>query len=130
MLSEDLSISLSEHKSRIEQIRRQLKRGRIDAFYLTNPTRILYSTGFAHISTERPLAVVIPSDGPPFLMGPHLEFDHVKQECPLIEEVYPYPDYPGTLHPMRHFAKVLDRKGLSGAKIAMDSFEGAAGGWG
>ncbi len=102
----------------------------LNALYLTSPTRILYSTGFAHINTERPLSVVIPFEGPVFLMGPQLEFDHVRQESVLIEEVYPYPDYPGTLHPMRHFAGVLNRKRLSRAKIATDSTEGAAGGWG
>src|SRR5713226_8160482 len=111
MLSEDLSISLSEHKTRIEQIRRQLKRGRVDALYLTNPTRILYSTGFAHISTERPLAVVIPQTAPVFLLGPLLEDDHVREESRLVEEVFSYPDYPGRIHPMRQFAKFLIRKG-------------------
>ena len=130
MLSEDLSISLSEHKSRIEQIRRQLKRGRVDALYLTNPTRILYSTGFAHISTERPLAVVIPQRAPVFLLGPLLEYDHVREESHLIEEVFSYPDYPGRIHPMRHFAKFLIKKGLGGSIIATDSMDGAAGGWG
>ena len=130
MLADELVISRSEHKSRIEKVRKRLARGRLSAIYLTNPTRILYVTGFAHISTERPLSVVVPREGPVFLMGPHLELDHVKQDCPLIEEVYTYPDYPGSMHPMRHFAKVLARKGLASTRIATDSFQGAAGGWG
>ncbi len=121
---------MSEHKSRIERIRSRLKRSRIDALYLTNPTRILYSTGFAHISTERPLAVVIPKESPVFLMGPLLEYDHARQEAGLVGEIYTYPDYPGRVHPMRHFTKFMAKKGLAGSRIATDSVSGAAGGWG
>ena len=130
MVSSDLLISQAEHKSRLEKIRNQLKRSRCEALYLTNPTRILYTTGFSHISTERPLALVIPQDDPIFMMGPHLEEDHVKQDSPLIEEFFSYPDYPGTIHPIRHFVNVLTQKGLANSKIATDSDNGAAGGWG
>src|SRR3989454_1590176 len=130
MVSGDLIISQLEHKSRIKRIRDQLKRSRCAALYLTNPTRILYATGFSHISTERPLALVIPLDGTIFMMGPRLEENHVEQDSTLIEEFFSYPDYPGTTHPIRHFVKVLRQKGLAGSKIATDSVEGAAGGWG
>ena len=130
MVSGDLVISQDEHKSRIGKIREQLKRSRSTALYLTNPTRILYTTGFSHISTERPLALVIPQDGTIFMMGPRLEEDHVKQDSSLIEEFFSYPDYPGTTHPIRHFAKVLSQKRLANSQIATDSVDGAAGGWG
>ncbi len=130
MLPNELTISLAEHKSRIEQIRRQLKRSRIDALYLTNPTRILYSTGFAYISTERPLAVVIPQEAPIFLLGPELENDHVREGSRIIDEIYTYPDYPGRIHPMRHFTKFMIKRGLAESRIATDSMDGAAGGWG
>ena len=130
MVSGDLIISQTEHKSRIEKIRDQLKRSKCAALYLTNPTRILYVTGFSHISTERPLALVIPREGAIFMLGPHLEEDHVKQDSSIIDEFFSYPDYPGTTHPIRHFVKVLTEKRLTSSKIATDSFEGTAGGWG
>jgi len=126
----ELVISPSEYKDRITRIRAALRKRRLRALYLTNPTRILYSTGFAHITTERPLAVVIPAEGAIFLMGPQLESDHVKQECPLVEEIFSYTDYPGQLHPIRHFVKILVGKGYSRSRIATDSAVGAAGGWG
>src|SRR5881409_247546 len=103
-MSQELTISQSEHKARIEKVRNRLRRSHLDALYLVNPTRILYTTGFAHITTERPIAVVIPQEGPVFFMGPHLEEDHVKQDAPLVDKVYTYPDYPGNVHPMRFFA--------------------------
>ncbi len=130
MLGGELIISRSEHKARIERIRAELSRKRLAALYLTGTTRILYATGFAHISTERPLAVVIPRDGPIFMMGPNLELDHVQQDCPLIEEAYTYVDYPGSIHPTRHFARTLKLKRLDSSMIATDSLTGAAGGWG
>jgi Xaa-Pro aminopeptidase len=126
----DLVISKSEHASRIKKMREQLNRSRIAALYLTNPTRILYATGFSHISTERPLALVIPQKDPIFILGPHLEQDHVRQDSTLIQEFFPYPDYPGTTHPIRQFVKVLKQKGLANSKIATDSPDGASGGWG
>jgi Xaa-Pro aminopeptidase len=130
MATDELKISTAEHKSRIDEIQRRLRRKRIDALYLTSSTRILYTTGFAHISTERPLAAVIPNEDPPFFMAPLLEYDHIRQECPLASDVVTYPDYPGTVHPMRIFAKFMTQKGLGSSRIATDSLEGAAGGFG
>jgi Xaa-Pro aminopeptidase len=130
MASEELKISTGEHNGRIEKIQKHLRRRRIDALYLTNSTRILYATGFAHISTERPLAAVIPNEDPPFFMAPHLEYDHIREGCPLAGDALTYPDYPGKIHPMLLFAKFMAQKGLASSRIATDSVEGAAGGYG
>lgn len=130
MTSADLVISRSEHLVRIRKIRDEMNKSRITAVYLTNPTRILYATGFSHISTERPLALVIPQKDPIFMLGPKLEEDHVGQDASLIQEFYSYPDYPGTTHPIRQFVNILKQKGLAKGKIATDSRDGAAGGWG
>src|SRR6266496_6403160 len=130
MAVDELKITTAEHKSRIEKIQKQLRRERIEALYLTNSTRILYTTGFAHIPTERPLAAVIPKEEQPFFIAPYLEFDHIRQECPIAGEVLTYPDYPGKVHPMRLFARFLAQKGLASSKIATDSMEGAGGGYG
>src|SRR2546427_10905771 len=99
MVSGDLVISQAEHKSRIEKIRDELKKSRGAALYLTNPSGILYATGFSHISTERPLALVIQQQGAIFMIGPHLEEDHEQQDRALIEEFFIYPGYPGRAHP-------------------------------
>jgi len=130
MAVDELKITTAEHKSRIEKIQKQLRRERIEALYLTNSTRILYTTGFAHIPTERPLAAVIPKEEQPFFIAPYLEYDHIRQECPIAGEVLTYPDYPGKVHPMRLFARFLAQKGLASSKIATDSMEGASGGYG
>ena len=130
MISGNLVVSKSEHSTRIRKIRDQMSKSRVLALYLTSPTRILYTTGFSHISTERPLALVIPQKDPIFMLGPRLEEDHVRQDASLIQEFFSYPDYPGTTHPIRQFVKILKHKGLANGKIATDSLDGAAGGWG
>jgi Xaa-Pro aminopeptidase len=130
MATDELKIGTAENRRRIERIQKQLRRKRLDALYLTNSTRILYTTGFSHITTERPLAAVIPDEGLPFFMAPRLEYDHIRQECPLAGDVLTYPDYPGKIHPMRLFTKFMGEKGLASSRIATDSLEGAAGGYG
>src|SRR5436190_19758908 len=105
MATNELKISTDEHKNRIEKIQNQLRRNRIDAIYLTNSTRILYTTGFAHISTERPLAAVIPNEKPRFFMAPQREYDHVREEGPLADEVLTYPDDRGSIQRMRVCAR-------------------------
>jgi Xaa-Pro dipeptidase len=130
MPSAELRISPSEHKDRIEKVRSQMRRRRIDALYLVNPTRILYTTGFSHIPTERPVALVIPRESGLFFMAPRLEYDHIREECKITDEVYTYPDYPGKTHPMRLFARFMSDKGLTSSMIATDSAEGAAGAYG
>ena len=129
---DELRISQSEHKDRIEKVQGQMRGRGIDALYLVNPTRILYATGFSHIPTERPIALVIPKDRGLFFMGPRLEYDHIREECKLADEVYTYPDYPGETHPMKLFARFMTKKGLGSSLIATDSTDGAgaAGGYG
>ena len=63
-------------------------------------------------------------------MAPHLEYDHIREECRLADEVYTYPDYPGKTHPMRIFARYLSDRGLASSTIATDSAEGAVGAYG
>jgi Xaa-Pro dipeptidase len=130
MAPADLRISRGEHSKRIEKIRTQLKRRRVTALYLTSPTRILYASGFSHIPTERPLALVIPVEEPMFFLCPQLEYDHIKAESELVEDVFTYPDYPGRIHPIRVFAKQMSERGLGSAVIATDSPDGATGGYG
>src|SRR2546425_10748756 len=116
MVSGDLIISQLEHKSRIKRIRDQLKRSRCAALYLTNRTRILYATGFSHISTERPLALVILLDGTIFLMGRRLQENFVVQESTRVEVCFGYLVYLGTTHRIRHFVYVLRRHEHAGVQ--------------
>lgn len=124
------AISESEHKGRIEKVRKYLRKRNLGAFYLTNGTSMFYLTGYSFISTERPAALIIPVDGRITFMGPLLEKDHIPLKTRIIEDVKTYMDYPGEKHPIEHFAEFLKEMKLTKKPIGTDNKAGAAGRWG
>jgi len=134
MISESLMIKLtiseSEHKRRIESVRRTLVRRKLDALYLTSGVSFFYLTGYSYIATERPAALIIPADGKITFMGPLLEIDHIPQETRLIGNIKTYCDYPGKKHPIDQFAEFLNDLGLAGKRMGIDNMAGATGIWG
>ncbi|UCD97080.1 MAG: aminopeptidase P family N-terminal domain-containing protein, partial [Candidatus Bathyarchaeota archaeon] len=124
------TISNNEYKIRVENVRRELVERSLDALYLTSRVSIFYLTGFSHIPTERPAALVIPVDGLITFMGPILEADHVHLKTRIIESVKAYFDYPGEKHPINRFVDFLTQMNLHTKKIGADNLAGAAGTWG
>ncbi|UCG37657.1 MAG: aminopeptidase P family protein [Candidatus Bathyarchaeota archaeon] len=125
-----LSIDESEYKQRIEKVRRTLSKRQLDALYITNSVSIFYMTGYSHIATERPAALVIPLENETTFMGPHLEIDHIPLKTRLIENIRTYFDYPGKKHPIEHFAGFLRDMNLQDKSLGTDNMSGAAGIWG
>src|SRR4030042_5773380 len=101
------SISEKEYKLRLERIKKYLTKRKLGALYLTNGTSMFYLTGYSFISTDRPAALIIPTEGKTTFIGPLLEKEHVPLETNLMEDVKTYVDYPGEKHPMEHFAEFL-----------------------
>lgn len=120
-------LSQSEFRNRVQKIREELAKRQLDALYLTGDTSILYATGFSHISTERPAALIISLDGEVSFMGPVIERDHIKATAPMIKRVYSYLDYPGETHPIDLFAGWLKEIGLGNKSIGIDNPAGASG---
>ena len=125
-----LAVSQSEYEQRIENLRKILIRKKLDALYLTNGTSFFYLTGYSHITTERPAALIVPVDGEITFMGPLLEIDHIPLKTRLIRNIKTYPDYPGEQHPIDHFAAFLRDLGFDRKRIGIDNPTGAAGIWG
>jgi len=124
------SMSEAEHKRRIEQVRKYLRKRKLDALYLTNSTSMFYLTGYSFIATERPAALIIPADSKITFMGPLLEEDHIPLKTRIIEDVKTYVDYPGERHPIEHFVEFLKDMGLAKKRIGIDNKAGAAARWG
>jgi Xaa-Pro dipeptidase len=124
-----ISISETEYKRRIEQVRKVLINRELDALYLIDPTNIFYLTGFSFISTERPAALIMPVDGKITFLGPLLEKDHVSSKTRIIEDVKAYTDYPGEKHPIEHFAEFLKDMGLAKKRVGIDNQDGVSGMW-
>lgn len=120
-----LRIEESERAARLRTVRAALEARGYAALVLFNPVRITYLSGFSHVSTERPMALVVPVDGDLGVLIPHLEQEHVAKS-PSITRIKVYPEYPGGgsgKHPMVHFAELLGEMGLTGAgrRIACDT---------
>jgi len=84
-----ISISEKEYVKRIENVKDELAKRKLDALYLTNGISFLYLTGYSYIQTERPAALIIPLEGEITFMGPHLEKDHIPLKTTLIKTSKP-----------------------------------------
>src|SRR5689334_23285232 len=116
-----LSISPAEKAQRVARVREILEDLGLDALILFHPERIGYLTNFIFVSTERPMALVVPLRGELGILIPQLEQEHVKK-APEISDIEVYPEYPGaTQHPMLYLRDLLNKKGLLGQRLAADS---------
>ena len=130
MILAKITLSRSEYENRIAKIKSELAKRQLDALYLTSGSSILYTTGFSHIATERPAALIIPLNEEVTFMGPVIEVNHIKAATPLIKRVYSYLDYPGNTHPMDLFGGWLKELGLGSRAVGIDNLSGASGRWG
>ena len=78
----------------------------LDAVCVFYPARVAYLTGFHHIPTERPIALVIGSSGESALVVPAVEKEHAESSTG-VDQVNVYFEYPGAEHPMERVAGVL-----------------------
>jgi len=117
-------IQQPEYDARVAKVRAQLEARKLDALVLFHPVRMAYVSGFFHLSTERPMAIVVPLDGDLGCLIPQLEQDHIAKS-PSVRQIKIYPEYPtgGTKHPLHHLADLLTDMGLnaSGKRIGYDN---------
>ncbi len=78
----------------------------LDALCVFYPARVAYLTGFHHIPTERPIALVIGSSGQSSLVVPAVEKEHA-ESATSVDQVRIYFEYPGAQHPMETVSEVL-----------------------
>jgi len=136
-----LSISTRKRQERVEKVQLTLQEKGIDLMLLYKPISIFYLTGYGHISTERPLAMLVPANDEIGFFLPLLEVDFVLEKCPHIkqENITTYFDYPAgnatrsptgeVKHPMKLLAELIESKGFGSKKIAADA-PGAPTFWG
>ncbi len=120
----DWQIGSDEYDQRVERVRSELEGRNLDGLVLFHPIRMAYVSGFYHISTERPMAIVISREGGIGGLIPHLEQGHFAK-ANGITHVKVYPEYPtgGTKHPMHHLTDLLKEMKLNakGARLGYDS---------
>ncbi len=90
----------------------------LDALVLLNASNIIYSTGYFHISTERPLAALLPKSGDPALFIPALEADQVKLWW--VKDFESYFDYPGPVNRVRWIFERVAKRGFAKSRIGIE----------
>ena len=112
-------ISQSEYALRRECVAAGMHAAGLDAVCVFYPARVAYLTGFHHIPTERPIALVIGSSGQSSLTVPAVEKEHA-ESATEVDQVRVYFEYPGAQHPMETIADVLSEMGVRAERTGAD----------
>jgi len=111
------------YRRKIGQVQEEMAKRKLDALVLLNATNVIYTTGYFHLSTERPLAALIPKSGEPALFIPELESDQVKLWW--VKDYESYFDYPGPVNRVRWIFERVAKRGFDRGRIGVE--EGPAG---
>jgi Xaa-Pro dipeptidase len=106
------------YRRKIAQLQEQMKKHKLNAMLLLNATNVIYTTGYFHLSTERPLAALIPESGDPTLFVPELESDQVKLWW--VKEYESYFDFPGSVNRVQWIFERIAKRGLGNARIGIE----------
>src|SRR5712692_8055898 len=106
------------YQRKIGQVQEQMKKRKLNALVLLNAPNIIYTTGYFHLSTERPLAALIPKSGDPALFIPELESDQVKLWW--VKDFESYFDYPGPVNRVRWIFERVAKRGFAESRIGIE----------
>lgn len=106
------------YRRKIVHVQQEMERRKLDALVLLNSHNVIYTTGYFHLSTERPLGALIPKSGDPTLFIPGLESDQVKLWW--VKDFEAYFDYPGPVNRIRWIFERVGKRGLSSARIGVE----------
>jgi Xaa-Pro dipeptidase len=106
------------YRRKIGQVQQEMAGRKLDALVLLRSVNVIYTTGYFHISTERPLAALIPKSGDPALFIPELESDQVKLWW--VKDYESYFDYPGPVNRVRWIFERVARRGFGKGRIGIE----------
>jgi len=113
------SISAPEYSMRREAVAAGMDAAGLDAICVFYPARITYLTGFHHIPTERPIALVLGPKSTAVLVVPAVEKEHAESST-AVDRVDVYFEYPGAEHPMERVSAILTEMGARPARTGAD----------
>jgi Xaa-Pro dipeptidase len=114
-----MQISSDEYSRRRQAVAAGLEAAGLDAVCVFYPARVAYLTGFHHIPTERPIALVLGSKANAVLVVPAVEKEHAESSTSL-ERIDVYFEYPGAQHPMERVSTVLTELGAKPRRTGAD----------
>jgi Xaa-Pro dipeptidase len=106
------------YRRKIAQVQEEMARRKLDALVLLNSHNVIYTTGYFHLSTERPLGALIRKSGDPALFIPGLESDQV--QLWWVKDYEAYFDFPGPVNRIRWIFERVANRGLSTARIGVE----------
>jgi len=106
------------YRRKVAQVQQEMAKRKLDGIVLMHAPNVIYTTGYFHISTERPLATFIPAKGDPALFVPGLEEDQVKLWW--VKDYESYFDYPGPVNRVRWIFERVAKRGMAGKRIAIE----------
>ena len=112
-MAASMGIGPEEHRARCDALLEHARGDGLAGVVLFDPYYVLYYAGFAFAPTERPIALVLATDGTRALVVPRLELEHAQSKAAL-DRVEHYDEYPGDPRPETVLAKTLADLGLTG----------------
>jgi Xaa-Pro aminopeptidase len=112
-------ITADEYRLRREAVVAGMDAMKLDAMCVFYPARITYLTGFHHIPTERPVALVLGPNAYTALIVPAVEKEHAEQ-VEGVDRLDVYFEYPGLEHPMDRVGVALAEVGVQPGRIGAD----------
>jgi Xaa-Pro dipeptidase len=106
------------YRAKIRQVQEEMQKRKLNAIVLLNASNVIYTTGYFHLPTERPLAALIPASGDPVLFVPGLEEDQVKLWW--VKDYESYFDYPGPVNRVQWIFERVARRGLGNGRIGVE----------
>jgi Xaa-Pro dipeptidase len=106
------------YRHKVQQVQEQMAVRKLDALVLLRAVNVIYTTGYFHLSTERPLAALIPKSGDPALFIPGLEEDQVKLWW--VKDYEAYFDYPGPENRVRWIFERVANRGFAKGRIGVE----------
>lgn len=120
-------IPAAELEARRERLLEHVRREGLGGYVLFDKDYIRYFTGFAFLSTERPVVFAQSASGAMVVFVPEFEVERTRAETDF-ERIDSYPEYPGIEHPMLILGRTLADLGLRGALGAdQDGYPGILG---
>lgn len=106
------------YQRKIRQVQEEMKKRKLNALVLLESTNVIYTTGYFHLSTERPLAALIPESGDPVLFVPELESDQVKLWW--VKDYESYFDFPGRVNRVQWIFERVAKRGFGSGNIGVE----------
>ncbi len=99
------------YRRKVQEIQARLQDNPYDGILLLNMPNVIYTSGFLHTPSERPIGFFIPESGDPTLFIPLLEQENAS--ATWVSDIRTYFEFPGEVHPVAWMKREANVKNLA-----------------